>query len=59
MGNKKKRKSKWKGYFFDDCDCTVCKYYQDKKKGCKLDKCCCEDEKIDALAKGRISRKEG
>ena len=59
MGNRKKRKSKWKGYFLEDCDCTVCKYYLGKKRGCKLAKCCCEDEKLDALANGRINRKRG
>jgi hypothetical protein len=37
-------------------DCSLCKYYQGKKRGCKLEKCCCDDEKLDAIKNGRIKR---
>ena len=49
----------FKGYYLDDCDCTICLHYQGKRRGCSLDNCCCEDEKRDAIANGRIKRKKG
>ena len=54
-----RRYNKWEGYYLEDCDCTLCQYYQGKKKGCKLDKCCCEAEKKDAKANDRIERPRG
>ena len=51
--------NKFEGYFMDDMECRWCKYFQGRKRGCKLDNCCCEDEKLEALAKGRIKRKRG
>jgi|GEM_PF-1909435 len=47
---------KFYGYYMEDMDCKLCPFYVGKKKGCKLKKCCCEDEKIDAIANGRIKR---
>jgi hypothetical protein len=49
----------FRGYYLEDCDCAVCQNYLSRKKGCKLDKCCCEEEKRDALANGRIKRNRG
>ena len=46
-------------YYLEDCDCLHCKYYQGRKRGCKLEKCCCEDEKLDAVRNGRIKRRRG
>jgi len=46
------------GYFMEDIDCRDCRYYQGKKRGCKLDKCCCEDEKLESIASGRVKRKQ-
>jgi hypothetical protein len=40
-------------------DCKHCRYFRGKKHGCSQDVCCCEDEKLKALAKGRITRKKG
>ena len=51
--------SKWKGYYLEDCECSLCLYYQSKKLGCKLDKCCCGEEKREAAASGRINRQKG
>lgn len=49
----------FQGYYLEDADCKHCLYYRGKKRGCKLDSCCCEDEKLDAISKGRIKRKRG
>ena len=46
-------------YHLEDCDCRYCSNYLGKKRGCKLDKCCCEDIKLDAIKNGRIKRKKG
>jgi hypothetical protein len=54
--------NKWTGYYLEDCDCAVCPNQierKGKKRGCKYDKCCFEDEKQDAIANGRIKRKRG
>ena len=66
MGKHQKRKNdstrrfnKWEGYYLEDCDCSLCPNYISKKKGCKLAKCCCEDEKRDAVKNGRIKRRKG
>jgi hypothetical protein len=43
-------------YHLEDCDCSVCKYWCGKKKGCSRKTCCCEDIKADCIANGRITR---
>jgi hypothetical protein len=48
---------KWHGYYLEDTDCRLCRHYRGKKRGCSLSSCCCEDEKLEAIAKGRINRK--
>ena len=48
--------SRWHGYYIEDMECRWCKYYQGKKRGCKLETCCFEDEKLDAIANKRIKR---
>ena len=59
MEQNTRRTSKFEGYYLEDCECIFCKNYQGKRRGCKLDKCCCDNEKLDAIAKGRIKRKKG
>jgi len=49
---------KWRGYYLEDIDCQICQYWV-KKRGCPFAICQYEDEKLDALAHGRISRKRG
>jgi hypothetical protein len=51
--------NKWRGYYLADCDCSLCRHFAGKKRGCKLDSCMCEEEKLEAVAKGRIERKRG
>jgi len=51
--------NKWHGYYTEDCVCIYCLYYGGNKQGCKLDKCCCEAEKREAAAHGRIISKRG
>ena len=51
--------NKWHGYYMEDMECIYCPHYAGKRKSCKREKCCCEDEKLDAIAKGRIKRKRG
>lgn len=40
--------NRFKGYTVADCDCKLCLYYGGKKRGCKLDECCCADDKREA-----------
>jgi hypothetical protein len=46
-------------YYMEDMTCGACLHYGGKKRGCKLDKCCCEEEKRDALTNNRIARPRG
>ena len=50
-------------YFMDDTRCEYCLFYKGKSKhrkhGCERPACCCEAEKRDAMAHGRITRKRG
>lgn len=50
---------RWAGYFVEDTQCMYCQYFQGRKHGCSLDKCCCLPEILDALVQGRIQRKRG
>jgi len=36
------------GYSVADCDCRLCRWYGGKKRGCKLDECCCAEERKQA-----------
>jgi len=45
-------------YHLEDMDCKMCKYWRGKK-GCSREVCCCEDERADAIANGRIKRRKG
>ena len=58
-GNNKSYVNNFKGYYLDDCACVYCLNYLGGKQGCKLNKCCCEDEKRDAASNGRIRRRKG
>jgi len=51
--------NKWQGYYLEDCECSNCAYYQGKKLGCSLEKCCCTEEKYEAIKSGRIKRERG
>jgi len=58
MKNKKQNVrvvDQFRGYYLEDCACQYCAHYN-KKRGCELTACCCENEKRDALAHGRIQR---
>ena len=46
-------------YHLEDMDCKLCKYWRGTKKGCSRAVCCCEDERAEAIAKGRIKRRKG
>jgi len=59
MGQNSRCIERFEGYYLDDCNCIYCKNYIGKKRGCKLKKCCCEDEKLNAIAHERIKRKKG
>jgi hypothetical protein len=51
-----RRVNKWCGYYMEDMNCMYCRFFQGRKKGCRLEQCCCEDEKLDAIKHGRIKR---
>jgi len=46
-------------YYEEDCEYRWCLFYQGKKHGCKLEECCCEDIRANAIASGRIKRDRG
>ncbi len=47
-------------YHLEDFDCEFCLHYDsEKKRGCTLARCCCEEEKREALAHNRIKRPRG
>ncbi len=48
--------NKWRGYYLEDTSCQYCLHYQGKRRGCALDACCCEEEKLEAIRAGRIKR---
>jgi hypothetical protein len=45
--------NRFKGYTVKDCDCTYCLYYVQKSKSCSLEKCCCENERNEAIKRER------
>ena len=47
---------KWQGYYVEDCACLFCLHYGGKRRGCKLNKCCCSEEKHEAAVNNRINR---
>lgn len=51
--------NKWRGYYLEDTECRYCRHHKGKRRGCELTSCCCEDEKLDAIANGRIQRVKG
>ena len=58
--NKSNRiQDRWHGYYSEDLDCIYCLHWKGKRKGCPLSVCAYEEEKHDALANGRIKRREG
>ena len=59
MNGNKTYINRFKGYFMEDCECQWCRNFQGEKKGCKIPKCCCEGEKGEAIANGRIKRRRG
>ena len=43
--------NRFKGYTVEDCDCIFCLHYDDVKKRCPLPKCCCEEERAQAIGR--------
>ena len=51
MGQNTRIYNRFKGYSLKDCECQYCLYYGGKRKGCALPQCCCEEERLQALAR--------
>ena len=49
--------NRFRGYYVEDINCTLCLHYRNKKTGCGYAVCLYEDERRDAEAHGRIMRK--
>lgn len=49
---------RFNGYSVADCDCTLCLYYGGKRRGCNLDKCCCAEERREAVERERFGTRE-
>lgn len=46
-------------YYLEDMDdCKLCLYWR-KGTGCSRSVCCCEEERAEAAANGRIKRRDG
>ena len=43
--------------FLEGYDCLRCKHFKGKKRGCTMDFCCFEDEKLNAIINNKIKRK--
>ena len=54
MGQHTRIHNRFTGYTVADCDCKFCLYYGGKRKGCTIEKCCCEEERAAAIAKERM-----
>ena len=48
MGQNTRIFNRWQGYSVADCDCRWC-LHKGRKGRCKLPKCCCDDERREAL----------
>jgi len=55
--------NKFAGYTLADCDCEWCLFRRRKSKyrraGCKLERCCCEEERRDAAAREGVEYDDG
>jgi len=52
--------NRWHGYYVEDCDCSLCLHKKGTKtQSCKLENCCCGEERFDAFINNRIERKRG
>ena len=45
--------------YFDNCECAGCRNYGGNKYGCKLNKCCHEDETLEDIVERRAKNKRG
>jgi hypothetical protein len=54
--NNVRNSNKRRHYSMEEIVCRNCKHYQGKR-GCKLDKCCSEDEKLEVILKNKIKQK--
>ena len=48
--------NRWRGYYMEDIECRHCKYHKGRKRGCKFSQCRFDEEKLEAIARGRIKR---
>lgn len=45
-------------YTLEDCACKYCLYYSPIKQACKIETCCCLEEKRIAIPRFRADRQE-
>lgn len=58
MGKYTRIQNRFRGYTRDDCDCRYCLYYiGGRRKVCSLQKCCCEEERMEAARMERQKEK--
>ena len=50
---------KFRGYNLAEYECKNCRNYRGRKRGCKLDKCCRDADKLEAIAADRHRRNRG
>lgn len=49
--------NRFKGYTTEDCSCKYCLHKGGKKRPCLLDKCCCADERAEALKREQAAHR--
>jgi len=52
-----KRKKIWDRHFLEGYNCPRCKHFRGIKRGCPLDSCVYEDEKLGVAANTKTKRK--
>jgi len=58
MGKYTRIQSRFRGYTRADCACKYCLYYiGGRRKGCSLQRCCCEEERMEAAKMERQNEK--
>ena len=54
MGEYTRIFDRFKGHTAADCDCIFCLHYDPKRKRCPLPRCCCEEERAQAICREQL-----
>ena len=54
MGEYTRIYDRFKGHTAAECDCICCLHYDPKRKRCPLPRCCCEEERTQAICREQL-----